>query len=111
MPPALAFSVGNAFFRNQTGGVARLTANPGSLVSGLLPNVMVIAGVVFFAYMLWGGWDMVLGAGRGGNPPDVQKAWNKITYGLMGFLIVVSSFFILQIVSTVTGINFISPNI
>ena len=65
----------------------------------------------FFAYMLWGGWDMVLGAGRGGNPPDVQKAWNKITYGLMGFLIVVSSFFILQIVSTVTGINFISPNI
>ena len=96
------------FFANHTGASSPFSS-PGNLVTRLLPNIMVIAGVLFFLYIIWGGWDMVIGAGKSGNPPELQKAWNKITYGLVGFLIVVGSFFILQIIETLTGINIINP--
>jgi len=92
-------------------GAATLTSTPGSLISKLLPNVIVIAGVLCFLYILWGGWDMIIGAGKDGKPAEIEKAWNKITYGLVGFLIVATAYFILQIIQTATGVNFIAPPI
>jgi len=85
--------------------------SPGNLVTRLVPNIMVAAGVIFFFYIVWGGWDIVIGAGSGGNPTSMQKAWKKLTFGLIGFLIVVGSFFILQIIESLTGIKIINPPI
>jgi len=83
--------------------------SPGSLLTRILPNAMILGGVLFFFYIIWGGWDIVFGAGSGGNPTSMQKAWRKLTFGLIGFLIVVGSFFILQIIETLTGIDIINP--
>lgn len=103
-----AVDLQNNFFAGHPNAQAPFTS-PGSLVTRVLPNIMIIAGVASFFYMIWGGWDMIMGAGKSGNPPELQKAWNRITYGIIGFLIVVGSFFILQIVQTLTGINIINP--
>jgi hypothetical protein len=103
----LAINLRDSFFSSHPDAQPVFTS-PGSLLSILLPNVIVLGGVMFFLYIVWGGWDMITGAGKSGNPSEMQKAWNKITYGLVGFLIVVGSFFILQIIETLTGVDLIT---
>ena len=39
------------------------------------------------------------------------KAQAALTYSVAGFLLIISAYFILQIIGTITGINFIQPNI
>ena len=82
---------------------------PSQLISVLLPNVLILAGVIFFGLIFFGGFSMIAGAGKESSAQDKAKAQAAITYGVIGFLLVISAFFILQIVGTVTGINFINP--
>lgn len=79
------------------------------LVSILLPNILVLAGVIFFLLILGGGFMMISGAGKESSPQDKAKAQGAITYGVIGFLLVISAFFILQIIGVITGVNFITP--
>jgi hypothetical protein len=96
-------------------GAAKLAGSTGSLISGLLINIFVIAGVVFFGLILFGGFKMILGAGQSSSPQDAVKAKAALTYGVIGFLLVISSYFILQIIAVVLGFgsvnNLISPTI
>ncbi len=87
----------------------RCDLSPSQLISVLLPNILILAGVIFFLLILGGGFMMISGAGKEENAQDKAKAQGAITYGVIGFLLVVSAYFILQIVGTVTGINFLSP--
>ncbi len=81
----------------------------GSLITSLLPNILVLAGVIFFLLMLGGGFTMIKNAGGDVNAQDAAKAKNAVTFAVVGFLLVVSAYFILQITGVVTGINFINP--
>lgn len=82
---------------------------PSQLVSLLLPNVLILAGVIFFLLIIGGGFSLIAGAGKEASAQDKAKAQAAITYGVIGFLLVVSAYFILQIVGVITGINFITP--
>lgn len=82
---------------------------PSILISVLLPNVLMFAGVIFFFLILGGGFMMIKSAGGDANAQDTAKAKNAVTFAVIGFLIVVSAYFILQIVSTATGVDFINP--
>ncbi len=84
---------------------------PSVLISILLPNILVLAGVIFFGLIVAGGWSYIIGAGGEPSAQDKAKAKAAITYGVVGFLLVISAYFILQIVETVTGVKFIQPNI
>lgn len=84
---------------------------PSILISTLLPNILVLAGVIFFALILFGGFGMIVGAGKEANPQSAAKSKAAVTYGLVGFLLVISAFFILQIIETITGVDFINPGI
>lgn len=114
-----AVSIPTEFFRNQSGGVARLTATPGSLISLLLPTIYVIAGVIFFGLTIYHGFKLITTAGK--NPtltPDTQKYQLELSkfrasfsHSFIGFLLVIGSFFILQIISTIIGVDLINiPN-
>ena len=83
--------------------------NIGTLVSSLLPNLLVGAGVIFFFLILGGGFMMIKSAGGDANAQDTAKAKNAVTFAVIGFLLVISAYFILQIVGVITGINFINP--
>ena len=84
-------------------------ANINSLISSLLPNILIGAGVIFFLLMLGGGFMMIKSAGSDANAQDTAKAKNAVTFAVVGFLIVVSAYFILQIIGVITGIDFIKP--
>jgi hypothetical protein len=96
------------FFANQS-GAKNSFSTLGGAVSVILPNVIVFAGVLFFCLIIFSGFQLItLGGQYNLNSEKVTKAKQMIYYSIIGFLLVVSAYFILQIVSTVTGINFIN---
>jgi hypothetical protein len=84
------------------------TPNIGEVAGLILPNIMVMAGVVFLFLIVYGGYMLIIHGGQDSAAPKMQKARNAVTYGLIGFLLVVGAYFILQIITAITGINFIN---
>jgi len=87
------------------------TASIGGIIGLLLPNIIVMAGVYFVALIVYGGYQLIVYGGQYNPAGRVQKAKNSITYGVIGLLLVVSAYFILQIISTIIGINLINAPI
>ncbi len=92
-----------------TGATATCNFQPGVLITVLLPNVLMVAGLIFFVWMIAAGWVFLANAGHEASTQDKAKAQAALTYAVIGFLLIVTSFFILQIIEKVTGINFASP--
>lgn len=101
-----SFNIPNTFFQNHP--QARVFTTPGSLVSRLILNAIVFAGVLFFALIVYAGYQLIIYGGQFNPPQRVAQAKSMITHGLIGFLIVVAAYFILQMVGVITGINFAS---
>lgn len=97
----------NSLFTNHL-NAGIVAATPASLISYLLPNIMALAGIIFFLMILGAGFMMVKNAGGSPSAQDTAKAKSALTMGVIGFLLVVSSYFILQIVAAITGVNLIN---
>ena len=82
----------------------------GSFISTLLPNVYVIASLILFFLLIFGGFTFIVSAGNQ-NPEGVKKGGNAIGAALMGFLLIFASYWIIQIIEIITGIQILNPNI
>ena len=96
----LAVDIGSTFFGgahclDNLGGV-------GQLVSILLSNALIIAGVVFVFLVIYGGIRMISGAGK--SPQDFAQGREIISAGIIGFLIVFASYWIIRIIEKATGL-------
>lgn len=81
----------------------------GGVISILIPNVIVVCGILFFLLILYGGWQLItLGGQWNLSPQKVTQAKTMTYYGAIGFLLVISAYFILQITGVITGIDFIN---
>jgi hypothetical protein len=93
-------------------GVANVVGTDvNTFISILLPNIIIVAGLIFFLLILGGGFMMIKSAGGEANPQSAAKARSAITFALIGFLLVVSAYFILELIKAITGVNFINPSI
>lgn len=92
------------FFRFHGGSV--FSQGPAVIISKILPNAMVLAGVIFFIMIIFYGWDLLIGAGQSRSAQEIARSKNIFTYSIIGFLLVVSAYFILQIIGFITGVNF-----
>jgi hypothetical protein len=94
-------------------GYAPLTGHignsPGDLISTLLPNIIIIAGVIFLFLIVGAGFSMIIGAGSQKSPQEAAKAKAALTWGIIGFLLVISAYFILQAVQYMLGVDLLSP--
>lgn len=104
----LAVDIRSTFFGTQT-GAKTIGESPGSLISNLLPNIIVLSGVIFFLLILYSGFHIISDAGSQ-NAQNMAKHRSMITIALVGFLIVVSSYFILQLVLANLGLDNIINN-
>jgi hypothetical protein len=77
----------------------------------LLPTIIIISGIIFFFWIMIAGWGVIASAGEEASAQDKAKAKAALTYAVVGFLLIVSSYFILQIVQTITGVKFINSTI
>lgn len=74
----------------------------GNIVSSLFNYLLPLAGILMFAMIIYGGLTLML---SGGNPEGVKEGTNKILFGVVGFIVVFASFWIIKIIETIFGIQ------
>ena len=81
---------------------------PGELISVILKNVYMFAGILLFVMVIIGGYSVIAGAGES----DAKKTGGgkkTLTTALIGFLIIFGSYWIIKIIEKITGLFIISP--
>ena len=73
----------------------------GSLISVVVQNAFVIAGIIAFVLMVVGGFGIIVGAG--GDPKQLEKGKQAITAAVLGLIVIIGSFWIIQILEVLTG--------
>lgn len=73
---------------------------PAFLVNLLISNLFVVAGIIFFLFMIVAGFKFITGGQKG-----AEQAKEIINTALIGFIIMFAAYWIIQIVALLTGIN------
>lgn len=84
-------------------GVDKVFPNVGTLINILLPNVYILSGVLLLILLIFGGFTIIVNAGK--NPQEMAKGNQALTSALIGFIIIFASYWIIQIIQHITGIN------
>jgi len=76
--------------------------NIGSLLSQLLPYVLILAGLTLFILLIIGGFGLLT---SGGSPEKMKASQGKITSAVIGFVIIFISYWLVKILEIVLGIQ------
>lgn len=75
----------------------------GQLVSVIVQNATVIAGIICFILIVLGGFAVITGAG-GGDSKKLQQGQKTITGAIAGLIIVVASVWLMEILGKISGL-------
>ena len=98
-----------SFFLQLPGGVT--IPNPpgftgpetlGGFISALLPYLFIISGLILFGAIIFSGFNLAL---SGGSPDKVKSAKGCLTNALIGFIVILCAYWIIQILQYVLGIQ------
>ncbi len=78
--------------------------NLGVLVNVLLKNIISLAGIIFLGLLIFGGLQLIIGAGSN-DAKKTETGKQAVTNAVIGLVIVVSAFFIVQVIEMVTGVT------
>ena len=76
-------------------------SNPGGVVSRALEFAIPIAGLILFVMLVWGGFEMLVGAPSG---KSIDAGKQRVTAAIIGFILLFSSYWLMQIVEVVFGV-------
>lgn len=76
-----------------------------SFIAELIPYFLAIAGIALLLYIIWGGFSLMISQG---DPKGIESGKQKITNGLIGFIVVFCAYWIVQILAKVLGLNAIT---
>jgi len=82
--------------------------NIGTLISGVIGLALLIAGILVFGYLVWGGIQWIL---SGGDKAKVEEARNRITAALVGLGIVAAAWAVMKLIEFFFGITILSENV
>jgi len=74
----------------------------GDLVSIVFQYAIPLAGLLMLAMIIYGGYHLMISAG---NPEGIREGKSKILMGIVGFLLVFLSWFVVRVIETIFGIN------
>lgn len=74
----------------------------GGLMNGLISFVMVLAAVLVFMYLIWGGIEWIT---SGGDKSKTEGARNKITAAVIGLIVIAASYAILTLALNFLGFS------
>ena len=83
------------------------TSTLGDLVGNLVGAAIAIAGVTMFFILLFGGFKIISSAGSD-DPQGAAQGKQAVTAAIIGFIIVVLAYLIVQAIEIVTGVRIIS---
>lgn len=87
---------------------APVFSSPGSLLTVLLKNIYMLAGILLFVLLIFGGVSIIMSAG-GGDAKKTAQGQKAVTSALVGFLIIFASYWIIQLVQIITGVSILNP--
>jgi len=80
-----------------------------SFVAGIVRNgiqlLLIVAFIIDLIWIILAGFQFIF---AGGDPKNISTAWSRIYWGLIGMVIVMSSFAIIKLVELFFGVNLIS---
>lgn len=74
----------------------------GSVVSLALRYVYVFAGLMLLVLLVVGGIELMT---AGADPAKAKSGYGKLVAGLIGFMLIFASYFVVQIVEVVLGVK------
>jgi hypothetical protein len=77
-------------------------STPGSIIGRAYQYIFPIAGLILFVMIVWGGFEMLSGAASA-KAKDAGK--QRVTAAIGGFLLLFSTYWIVQIVEAVFGVT------
>lgn len=80
----------------------------GDLINVLVKNIFVLAGVLLFILLIFGGLQVIVKAGAG-EPEAAGRGKNAVTAALIGFALILAAYWIVQIIEYITGIKIFAP--
>ncbi|MFH1244820.1 MAG: hypothetical protein V1487_04605 [bacterium] len=83
-------------------------SSAGKLVNNILPNVYIVAGLVIFFMIIFGGFTIIASAG---NTEKTAEGSKIITSAIMGLLVLFASYWIIQIIQVVTGVPILNSSL
>lgn len=76
----------------------------GSLVGVIVKNAFVLAGIITFVLLVFGGFGLIMGAGSG-DTKQMESGKKTVTGAVIGLLVVVTSYWVIQILERLTGLS------
>ena len=107
----LAVDIGDAFKIAGDKGISDPSSGYstiGGFIGSVLPNVYIGAGLIIFFMIVAGGFLMIANSG---NTDKQQEGKSIITAAIIGFVIVFTSYWIIQIVQIVTGLKILNSGL
>lgn len=74
----------------------------GDVVNKGIDFIMPFGAIILFFVLVWGGYDFLLSRG---NPEKIKGAQAKLTTGIVGFILLVSSYFIVKLLAKIFGLD------
>lgn len=74
----------------------------GCLLANVLSVTLTVLGITGFIMVIYAGFNMMI---MGGNSQATEKSKNTITFAVIGIILALSSFIIINIISSFTGIE------
>jgi hypothetical protein len=75
----------------------------GSIVTVIVKNAVILAGIISFILLILGGFGVIVGAGSG-DTKQLEQSKKAVTGAVVGLLVVVLSVLIVQVIATITGL-------
>ena len=76
--------------------------NLGLLISNAIGVALIVAGILVFVYLVWGGIQWI---SSGGDKAKTEEARSRITAALVGLAIVAAAWAVMQLVAHFFGLN------
>lgn len=95
-----------AIWRNSEGEAVsgRYQLNtPGEVIAALYPYLFSLAGLILFVMLVWGAFEIMMGAN---DSKSVDSGKKRITAAVIGFLLLFASYWIGQIIQYIFGLSF-----
>lgn len=92
----------------QGAGADKQYTSSSSLVNNILPNIYIAGGIIIFFMIVFGGFTIVANAG---NKDKTAEGSKTITSAIMGLLVLFASYWIIQLIQVITGIQILNSSL
>ena len=105
---ASGFNIGSMLKLQGNSDISGQYTSISTLFNNILPNIYIAAGIIIFFMVVAGGFMIVANAG---NADKTKEGTKIITSAIIGLLVVFASYWIIQLIQVVTGIQIINSKI